>query len=154
MTTPTGKPSRGHGSKYLLVRDQAVLALVTHGDSQKASEEIGVPARTLRGWMCRQDFQETLEQVQRTLRAEASAHLTGYLKEALERLKYEAEHARKAADRIRAIRTLTGLEQRFEQEKMKECLAAVQRELAEVRRYMGNTYIHSPITITPEAFKA
>jgi hypothetical protein len=153
MTSQTGKPTKGHGSRYLLLREQAIAALVLFGDSEKAAKHIGIPARTFRGWMVREDFVQAVQELRQQMRTGALAQLTGMLQEAVEGLKFEAKNAPKSMDRIRAWRSLASLEERLGRDEMKERLEAVERQLAVLQHGMGTrTYIQA--TVSREAVEA
>src|SRR5262245_52425810 len=108
----TQRTSKGHSSRYLLLREQAVAALVLHGASEKAARSIGIAVRTYRNWMGKSDFIEAVAELRQQFRAGVLAQLTGMLQQAVEGLKREAESAPKSADRTREIGRASGRERR------------------------------------------
>lgn len=133
----TAKPTKGHGSRYLWLRSQAVSALVLLGDTEKAAASINVPARTYRAWMNRTDFMEELQTLREQLRAATLAQLTGWMQEAIQGLRAEAMGATKSADRIKAWRHLIVIERELNGDGLKARVEQLEKRLAEMENNGG-----------------
>jgi hypothetical protein len=48
----------GHGSKYIRLKEKAIVGLLKHPTCEKAAEEAGISPRQLRRWMQTADFKK------------------------------------------------------------------------------------------------
>jgi hypothetical protein len=69
---------QGHGAKLDQRRDEAIIALLTHGSIERAARAIGIDPNTLKRWMKEPEFVERYREAQRA----AFDHSLGLLQQA------------------------------------------------------------------------
>src|SRR6185437_340734 len=146
----------GHGSRYLLLRERAIAALVLFGDTERAATSIGIPSRSFRGWMLRDDFMAAVQELRQQVKAGALVQITGMMNEAIESIRTEARNATKSADRIRAWRSLLEFEQRMSHEELRSRVDEMERQIAGLQSGRNGVTVNGSVitnvTVAPAAF--
>jgi hypothetical protein len=102
--------SPGHGSPYVLLKDKALLALLTADSLASAARHVGVDEDTLRSWCARPDFVADLARLRGLVIGQAVNKLASAAAEAVDLLVvFMRDLAAGPATRVKAATTVLNL---------------------------------------------
>lgn len=120
--------------KLNVKQEAAIVALVKHGQVEKAAKEVGVNASTVHRWLLNEDFAKRYREAQATAWSNALESLKGASNDAIATLRANLK-AKRISDRNTAARAILEFGARFVQLfDHEERLAAVEAALAKSKR--------------------
>src|SRR5689334_14327269 len=144
---------RGHGDKYSRLREAAVIALLAHPSIDAAAKSVGISEKCLRLWRAKSDFADAEQNARQQVLDAGVTRLSGLIEKAITTLE-EGLKAKKAADRVRAARSIIEFRQRLDKDKIKERVEELERQLSDMRRGKTTINVHGSIgvTVSQDAF--
>ena len=98
---------KGHGSKFELKKDEAVLALLTNRNVEDAAKSVGIDATTLMRWMKVPEFDAAYREAKRAAFAQTVARLHQMSSAAASTLgKVMVDPSSPASTRVRAAESI------------------------------------------------
>jgi hypothetical protein len=98
---------KGHGSKFELKKDEAVLALLTNRNVEDAAKAVGIDATTLMRWMKVPEFDAAYREAKRAAFSQTVARLHQMASAAASTLgKVMVDPASPASTRVRAAESI------------------------------------------------
>lgn len=143
----------GHGERYCRLRETAVVSMLAYPSLADAAKAVGISERALRNWSSRPDFVESVRLLRQQILSQGATRLTALVSDAIETLR-EALKAKKAADRVRAARSILEFQERLDKGRLEERIATLEKELA-ARKPQGNLTINNlSLNVAPDAVRS
>jgi transposase-like protein len=97
----------GHGSKYDRLRDEAIVALLSHRTVEEAARAVGIGTNTLLRWMKQPDFDAAYREARRLVFSQAIARMQQASPAAASTvIKLAVDPSTPAATRLRAANSI------------------------------------------------
>jgi hypothetical protein len=150
-------PGPGHGEKYTRLRESAIVSMLAHPTIGDAARAVGISEKALRNWSSRPDFVESVRLLRQQILSQGVTRLTALVSDAVETLRL-ALKSKKAADRVRAARSILEFQQRLHEGRLEDRVAELEKELA-ARKQQANVTINGGIvnqfaSLSPEALRS